>query len=139
LSLKGFSMAIAWLTVLQNVPWSEVVRNAPKVAAGAKKLWGSVAHKDGVDHAADLEEQSRQPPEHLTLANLQSQIATLQSVAGELQQRLTESTDLITSLAEQNAQLIHRIDAIRKRMARFGAALVLVGAAAGAALWLVLR
>jgi len=63
----------------------------------------------------------------------------LQSVAGELQQRLTESTDLITSLAEQNAQLIHRIDAIRKRTARFGAALVLVGAAAGAALWLVLR
>jgi len=132
-------MAIGWLTVLQNVPWSEVVRNAPKVAAGAKKLWGSVANKDGVDHAVDLEEQSRQPPEHLTLANLQAQIATLQSVAAELQQRLTESTSLITSLAEQNAQLIQRIEAIRKRTARFGAALVLVGAAAGTALWLGLR
>lgn len=132
-------MAIGWLTVLQNVPWSEVVRNAPKVAAGAKKLWGSVATKDGVDHTADLEEQSRQPPEHLTLANLQAQIATLQSVAGELQQRLTESTGLTTSLAEQNAQLIQRIEAMRKRTARFGAALVLVGLVSAAALWLGLR
>jgi len=132
-------MAIGWLTVLQSVPWSEVVRNAPKVAAGAKKLWGSVANKEGVDHAADLEEQSRQPPEHLTLGNLQAQITTLQSVAGELQHQLSESTRLITSLAEQNAQLIQRIDAMRKRIARFGAALVLVGVAAGAALWLGLR
>lgn len=134
-------MAIGWLTVLQSVPWSDVVRNAPKVAAGAKKLWGSVAHKDadGVDHTADLEAQSRQPPEHLTLGNLQAQIATLQSVAGELQQRLTESTGLITALAEQNAQLIQRIEAMRKRTARFGAALVLVGLVSGAALWLSLR
>ena len=134
-------MAIGWLTVLQSVPWSEVVRNAPKVAAGAKKLWGSVANKDedGVDHSADLEAQSRQPPEHLTLGNLQAQIATLQSVVGELQQRLTESTGLITALAEQNAQLIQRIEAMRKRTARFGAALVLVAIASGAALWLGLR
>ncbi len=132
-------MAIGWLTVLQSVPWSDVVRNAPKVAAGAKKLWGSVANKDGVDHAAELEAQSRQPPEHLTLGNLQAQIATLQSVVGELQQRLTESTGLITALAEQNAQLIQRIEAMRKRTARFGAALVLVAIASGAALWLGLR
>ena len=42
-------MAIPWLTVLQSVPWSDVVRNAPKVAAGAKKLWDNVAHK-GATH-----------------------------------------------------------------------------------------
>jgi TolA-binding protein len=132
-------MAIGWLTVLQSVPWSEVVRNAPKVASGAKKLWGSVANKNGVDHAADLQAQSRQPPEHLTLGNLQAQITTLQSVAGELQQRLTESTGLITALAEQNTQLIQRIEAMRKRTLRFGAALVVVGVVAGVALWLGLH
>jgi hypothetical protein len=63
----------------------------------------------------------------------------LQSVAAELQQRLTESTGLITALAEQNAQLIQRIEAMRKRIARFGAALVLVGIASGVAIWLSLR
>ena len=31
-------MAIPWLTVLQAVPWGDVIRNAPKVADGAKKL-----------------------------------------------------------------------------------------------------
>jgi hypothetical protein len=46
---------------------------------------------------------------------------------------------LITALAEQNTQLIQRIEAMRKRTVRFGAALVVVGVAAGAALWLGLR
>jgi chromosome segregation ATPase len=75
----------------------------------------------------------------LTLGNLQAQIATLQSVASALQQRLNESTALITALAEQNAQLIQRIEAMRKRTARFGVALVLVGITSGVALWLGLR
>ena len=38
-------MAIGWWTVLQSVPWAEVVSNAPKVAAGAKKLWNAVGRK----------------------------------------------------------------------------------------------
>jgi hypothetical protein len=32
-------MAIGWLAVLQLVPWSDVISNAPKIAEGAKKLW----------------------------------------------------------------------------------------------------
>jgi len=60
-------------------------------------------------------------------------------VASALQQRLNESTALITALTEQNAQLIQRIEGMRKRTARFGAALVLVGIMSGAALWLGLR
>ena len=28
-------MAIGWLTILQSVPWTEVIKNAPKVAEGA--------------------------------------------------------------------------------------------------------
>lgn len=38
-------MAIGWLTVLKLVPWGEVVKNAPAVADGAKKLWDSVGRK----------------------------------------------------------------------------------------------
>lgn len=30
-------MAIGWLAVLQMVPWSDVINNAPKVAEGAEK------------------------------------------------------------------------------------------------------
>jgi hypothetical protein len=129
-------MAIGWLTVLQSVPWSDVVRNAPKVAAGAKKLWGSVGNKETVDAATDLYPQSGPPPEQLTLVYLQARIVNLQAVAGDLRQRAAESSALITTLAEQNAQLIQRIEALRKRTLRLTAALVLVGVAAGAALWL---
>ncbi|MDB5964602.1 MAG: hypothetical protein JWQ72_1102, partial [Polaromonas sp.] len=34
-------MAIGWLAVLQWVPWSDVIKNAPKVAEAAKKLWNT--------------------------------------------------------------------------------------------------
>ena len=36
-------MPIPWLTVLQAVPWGEVIRNAPKVAEGARTLWNKAA------------------------------------------------------------------------------------------------
>ena len=32
-------MGLSWITVLKAVPWTEVVRNAPAVAEGARKLW----------------------------------------------------------------------------------------------------
>ena len=69
-------MAIGWLTVLQSVPWSDVVRNAPKVAAGAKKLWDNVANKSAAnsDVAADGDELASAP---VTLESLQQQVLTL--------------------------------------------------------------
>ena len=39
-------MAVGTLiTVLSNIPWGQVVENAPKVAEGAVKLWNSVTHR----------------------------------------------------------------------------------------------
>lgn len=31
-------MAIGWLTILKSVPWTEVIRNVPKVAEGGAKF-----------------------------------------------------------------------------------------------------
>jgi len=45
-------MPVPWLTVLQNVPWSDVIKNAPKVADGARKLWQSVGKKPQAAAAA---------------------------------------------------------------------------------------
>ena len=42
-------MAAGWVTVLQMVPWGEVIKNAPKVADGAVKLWSSVTKKKVYD------------------------------------------------------------------------------------------
>ena len=131
-------MAIGWLTVLQSVPWSDVVRNAPKVAAGAKKLWDNVANKSAAnpDAAAD---GSGLAPVPATLEGLQQQVLSLQAANAHLQQRLIESSDLIGTLAEQNAQLIQGMQALRRRLFWQGAALVLVGLLAALATALALR
>ena len=131
-------MAIGWLTVLQSVPWSDVVRNAPKVAAGAKKLWDNVANKSAAnpDAAAD---GSGLAPVPATLEGLQQQVLSLQAANAHLQQRLIESSDLIGTLAEQNAQLIQGVQVLRRRLFWQGAALVLVGLLAALATTLALR
>ena len=131
-------MAIGWLTVLQSVPWSDVVRNAPKVAAGAKKLWDNVANKSAAnsDVAADGDELASAP---VTLESLQQQVLTLQAASAHLQQRRVESSDLIGTLAEQNAQLIQGIQVLRRRLFWQGAALALVGLLAALATALALR
>ena len=131
-------MAIGWLTVLQSVPWSDVVRNAPKVAAGAKKLWDNVANKSAAnpDVAAD---GSGLAPGPATLEGLQQQVLSLQASSANLHQQLIESSDLIGTLAEQNGQLIQSIQVLRRRLFWQSAALVLVGLLAALATALALR
>ena len=131
-------MAIGWLTVLQSVPWSDVVRNAPKVAAGAKKLWDNVANKSAANPDASAD-GSGLAPVPATLEGLQQQVLSLQAANAHLQQRLIESSDLIGTLAEQSAQLIQGMQALRRRLFWQGAALVLVGLLAALATVLALR
>lgn len=132
-------MAIGWLTVLQNVPWSDVVRNAPKVAAGAKKLWDNVANKSPADAAAGTEDDAGQAPAPPSLEGLQQQVLALQAVTENLQQRLLESSDLMARLADQNEQLIQGIEALRRRLLWQRAGLLLVGLGAAVAIALALR
>ena len=133
-------MAIGWLTVLQSVPWSDVVRNAPKVAAGAKKLWDNVANKSAANPDAATEGSGlASAPGPATLESLQLQLLSLQAASAHLQQRLIESSDLIGTLAEQTAQLIQGMQVLRRRLFWQGAALVLVGLLAALATTLALR
>lgn len=108
-------MAIGWLSVLKMVPWGDVIDNAPKVAQGAKKLWSSVGKKSPVDASPTvvhnpLDEASA------ALAALQAQVAALQGATTELHQQMLTSSVLIQSLAEQNTQLIQRLEVQRKRV-----------------------
>ena len=132
-------MAIGWLTVLQSVPWSDVVRNAPKVAAGAKKLWDNVANKSAADPASGADDDSGLASAPATLEGLQQQVLALQGVTENLQQRLLESSDLIARLAEQNDQLIQGIERLRRRLLWQRAGLLLVGLSAVVAMALTLR
>ncbi|MDI1246107.1 MAG: hypothetical protein PSV24_11960 [Rhodoferax sp.] len=108
-------MAIGWLTVLKMVPWGDVIDNAPKVATGAKKLWQAVGKKPVVTTPATPAQEAlrAQSPE---LAAMQSQLAELQVAVADLHQQMLVSSELIQSLAQQNTQLIKRVEVNRVRL-----------------------
>lgn len=114
-------MPINWLTVLQAVPWTEVIKNAPKVADGAKKLWNSVGKKGGAATATDTAEA-------VIAADPNTRIAQLESAVTELHTQMQASAELIKALAEQNAQLVERIESNRRRT--LGLSIVVLGLAA---------
>lgn len=131
-------MAIGWLAVLQSVPWSEVIANAPKVAEGAKKLWKAVGRKAAPPAAAEAGQQpAAATPEAQTLAALAARAASLEAAVAELHAQMLASSELIKELAEQNAQLIQRIEANRVRLRWLGISMVVLGLVAVAALVLV--
>lgn len=119
-------MAIGWLTVLKLVPWGDVIENAPKVASGAKKLWNNVGKKPDA------------PPETLApvpgmpgdvpdpVAALQAEVLQLQGAVAQLHQQMLQSSALIGSLAEQNTQLIARVEVNRKRVLGLAIAVVML-------------
>ncbi len=101
-------MAIPWLAVLQSVPWTEVISNAPKVADGAKKLWNAVARKPSSKEVGD----SSTPPQ----STAESRFIALETAVSDLHSQMLASSELIKTLAEQNAQLVQRIESNRKRV-----------------------
>ena len=109
-------MPIGWLAVLQSVPWSEVIKNAPKVADGAKKLWNAVTNKSAPLNPPFATAQTASSPELQTIAALQANVAVMASALSDLQGQMLASSELIKELAEQNTQLITRVEANRARV-----------------------
>ena len=69
-------MGISWLSVLQAVPWTEVISNAPKVAEGARKLWKSAGNRGApADDAAGAQDPVVDTP---TTAPADAAVAQLQ-------------------------------------------------------------
>jgi len=101
-------MTITWLSILKAVPWTDVVSNAPKVADGAKKLWETVARKKSPGNAASGTSAAA-TPDTPTLAGLDTRITGLSDEVARLQQQMLDSSQLIKTLAEQNAQLVRRV------------------------------
>lgn len=108
-------MAIGWLTVLSQVPWTEVINNAPKVADGAKKLWKSVSGKSSMASTPKSASQVPASAEALSPVAMEARIRELEEVVGELHAQMVASSELMKQLAEQNNQLVQRIEANRVR------------------------
>jgi len=132
-------MAISWLTVLRNVPWSDVIRHAPTVAEGARKLWDRARGKPALVEVPAAPEPPAATPEQQALATLEARTAALQTAVQDLQSQMTESATLIKELADLNGQLIQRVEAQGRSLRRIGIVLAVLAAAAVLALVLFSR
>lgn len=118
-------MAIGWLSVLQLVPWSDVIRNAPKVADGAKKLWKAVGKKPPLDEISQSARAVALSPEAQAIAGLQTRVAAAEADISALHEQMLVSSELIATLAEQNTQLIARVERNRVQLRWLAGASVL--------------
>lgn len=109
-------MPIPWLVVLQSVPWTDVIRNAPKVADGAMKLWKTVAGKPSQPQAPVVAPVSNASPEAQAIAGLEARVASLEAAVSEFHSQMLASSELIKALAEQNGQLVARVEVNRVRV-----------------------
>lgn len=108
-------MAIGWLTVLKMVPWSDVISNAPVVADGAKKLWKAVGKKPTTP-ASSSSAVAQMVPESQAVALLQAQIVAMEATTADLHSQMLASSELINALAQQNTELVKRVEANRVRV-----------------------
>ena len=118
---------IGWLAVLQLVPWSDVIKNAPKAAEGAKKLWQSVRKKEP---SAFQDTTTRNLPSDIQTP-LQTRMAAMEQNLADLHTQMLESAALIQTLAEQNTQLVQRAEGMRVRVKVLGVVVVLLVVAVG--------
>jgi hypothetical protein len=122
-------VAIGWLTVLKSVPWSDVISNAPVVVDGAKKLWGTVSRQP-------VRQAPAAPAHSPASQTLEGRIGALEATLTEQRAQLVASSELIKALADQNAQLISRIDTHRRVMVWLALAAAVATLAGASGLWL---
>ena len=109
-------MAIGWVSLLKTVPWADVIASAPAVADGAKKLWKAVGRKTPAAQADGGVEAATPAPALDALASLQRRVDAVEASNAELHAQMLASSELITALAEQNAELVKRAEANRVRL-----------------------
>ena len=133
-----------WLSLLQQVPWSDVLANTPKVMDSARKLWDSTraksAEPDEVPAEREVVATVVMPPVDDPLQNvlqaLEDRIDQLGHENATLREQMQATSGLVKALAEQNGQLVLRLDAQGRRLRWLtlglaAAGLLLVAAFAG--------
>lgn len=116
---------MGWVAVLQMVPWGEVIKNAPKVADGAVKLWNSVSKKNTGDSVDSESTDVILANDVSALEKLDHRLQEAQASIADLQAQVVQSAEVIKELASQNAQLVAQIEANRKAVTVLGVVVAL--------------
>ncbi|MDN5753850.1 MAG: hypothetical protein L0H15_11335 [Nitrosospira sp.] len=126
-------MAI-WMTALKIIPWGDVLESAPHIVKAAKHLF-TATKTDASSFAETPDSSAGKGPAHL----LDQRIRLLETRIVELGNEQKSSTELIKSLAEQNALVVEAIEVFRVRVKiLLVACILLVGVLAGLVFWLAM-
>ena len=127
------------ITVLSNIPWGQVVENAPKVADGAAKLWNAVTRKKP-DQSPDASAKAVVDEAPSDTEVLKRRLIAVEEHIQHLEEQMGASAELIKALAEQNTQLVGKIELNSVRLLRLATATA-IGAVAllGTIVHLLLR
>ncbi|HEX2541389.1 MAG TPA: hypothetical protein VHM00_09940 [Caldimonas sp.] len=128
------------LKVLSHIPWGQAVENAPKVADGAARLWSTVTGLRTKTPPADEAPAPAGTSEPTETDVLRARVETLGQRVENLSEQMQASSELIKALANQNTQLVQRVELNRVRLVRLGAAATAAAIALlGAVAFLALR
>lgn len=130
-------MAAGWWTVLRTVPWSEVISAAPQVANGARRLWDTVNRKAGPHDPATAMAPEAYAQEEDVFGMIIERVQLHETDLTDLRNQMRSASELIANLADQNAQLIAKMDAQRQKMVWLGVTSALAGLLSVVALILV--
>lgn len=131
-------MAAGWLKVLKSVPWGEVISAAPQVASSARRLWETVGGKGVTMPNTELDEAVAHMATDDGLAMVAAQVERQDIAISELQGQVRQASKVIAELADQNAQLVAKLQAARERLTLVGFTAAAAGVLAILALGLVL-
>lgn len=127
------------ITVLSNIPWGQVVENAPKVADGAARLWKAVTRKKP-NQSPDANAKTVVDAAQSSTEVLKQRLLAVEEHMHHLEEQMSTSVELIKALAEQNTQLVRKIELNSVRLLRLATATA-IGAIAllGSIIYLLLQ
>ena len=134
-------MAI-WMTALKIIPWADVLESAPHIVKAAKRLFSATKADASIfaESSTESSTESSAATAGSSLANLNKRVRLLEARLVELSDEQKSSTELIKSLAEQNALVVEAIEVFRVRIKiLLTLCIALIGVLASLVFWLVIK
>ena len=113
-------------SILANIPWGQVVDNAPRIAESAVKLWAAARRKKT---AQSPDQDSETDAEQAGSGSLNERLVAMEEHIRSLEEQMSTSAELIKALAEQNALLVRRFELNNTRVRRLAVATAIGGVA----------
>ena len=130
---------MGWITALKIVPWSDVVAAAPTIVRGAQQLWTKVRNSAPPAEPPNTPAGGGvavQDPEIV----IEQRLLALEGQIEDHRRAAVVASELIATLAGQNAQLVEAVARLNARTRwLFGAVAVLALALLAVGVWVAKR